>query len=96
MSKDYPAPLELGFPLYPHTAGLSEDLAFPVQTRCACVRAVCRLVPSWDKFDLLVGLRQDTSFAWGEEGGKFPKTPSSCACLQVFLLINHRHPVFGA
>ena len=37
-----------------------------------CLRAECCLVSRWSIFDLLFGLRLDTSFAGGQVIGEFP------------------------
>ena len=49
----------------PHEVDLSGDHISPAPDPYTCVSAECCLISVWGIFDLLIGLGQDTLFAWG-------------------------------
>ena len=59
------AHLALQLSLYHHSADPTGDPVFPVPAACAFVKAECWVISVAALFDLLIGFRQDTLFAWG-------------------------------
>ena len=59
------AHLALQLSLYLHSADPTGDPVFPVPAACAFVKAECWVISVGALFDLLIGFRQDTLFAWG-------------------------------
>ena len=88
-SRDWPC-FTIGFPFISPFCRL-KTWFFPAQAHCTCMRAECWLVSAWGIFDLLIGLRQDTSSAPGtawlwERSSPLPPRVPLQACLFSYCL----------